>query len=289
LLQSSSPPASNSASVPAETQEDFSDLKNIETIPPELTEEQMEKRKLEFNNGWSLLIESYVTSISDKCKANRDKHEKSAIYYERRFQWFSIMLIVVSFIVTGVTQIPIGISSFFKYIILLLNLALNVLATINKFLRYQDLATRHRLAKQKFLELHRNITEQQLVEPEYRQNGRFYIQWAGRTFDSIIKGSPHPPKAVLNQLSVVVVPDSEINIPSILQPIGAQMVPVQQQQQLEEGEMMQEIVVVPQEGVVVDDVVENQQEALEREAQRRRLERQRQRSKRNLPNFDDGY
>src|SRR5947209_9684630 len=164
LSESPQPPAAE------QSDDGFSDLKNVSTLPPELTDEQREKRKKEFNNGWSLIIENYVASISDKCKANRDKHEKSAIFYEKRFQFFSIMLIVVSFIVTGVTQLPIAVSSFFKYIILILNLALNVLATINKFLRYQDLATRHRIAKQKFLELHRNITEQQLVEPDYRQN-----------------------------------------------------------------------------------------------------------------------
>ncbi len=47
--------------------------------------------------------------------------------------------------------------------IALLSVFTTTLTTVNKFLRHQENSTRHRLASQRFLELHRNITEQYLL------------------------------------------------------------------------------------------------------------------------------
>lgn len=187
------------------------------TFREDRTNDQIQQLDSIGKKGWSLLIEVYVSSISQKSKVYRNIHEACAIHFENRFNYFSILLIVLSFITTAVSLLPFFSGEIFKYIVVISSLLLTTLVTVNKFLRYQELSTKHRLASQKFLELHRNITEQFLIPPEARTNGIIYVSQIGKTFDQIVKSLPYPPRKVVQKLKMSSSPDSDINLPSFLQ------------------------------------------------------------------------
>ncbi len=165
-------------------------------------------------NGWTQQIEIYVSSISIKCKEYRNIHEGSTIYYDKRNSYFTIFLIFVSFVVTAISLIPFFTGEAFKYVIALLSLFTTTLTTVNKFLKYQESSTKHRLASQRFLELHRNITEQFLLPFSDRINGKQYISQVGRSFDQIIKTTPYPPEVVKTRKKLSSTPDSDIQLSS---------------------------------------------------------------------------
>ncbi len=165
-------------------------------------------------NGWTQSIEVYVSSISIKCKDYRNIHEGSTIYYDKRSSYFTIFLIFVSFMVSAISLIPFFNGEVFKYVIALLSVFTTTLTTVNKFLKYQENSTKHRLASQKFLELHRNITEQFLLPFADRTNGKRYLTLVGRSFDQIIKTAPYPPEAVKTRKKLTSTPDTDIKLQS---------------------------------------------------------------------------
>lgn len=188
----------------------------IPTIPPASTTEDSAPgaRIQDPANGWTQQIEIYVSSISMKCKDYRNIHEASTIYYDKRNSYFTIFLIFVSFMVSAISLIPFFNGEAFKYVIALLSVFTTTLATVNKFLKYQESSTKHRLASQKFLEIHRNITEQFLLPERDRTNGKQYLSYVGRAFDQIIKTAPYPPEAVKTRYKMTSTPDSDVRLPS---------------------------------------------------------------------------
>ncbi len=170
--------------------------------------------KDEPTNGWTQTIEVYVSSISIKCKDYRNIHEGSTIYYDKRNSYFTIFLIFVSFMVSSISLIPFFNGEAFKYVIATLSVFTTTLTTVNKFLKYQENSTKHRIASQKFLELHRNITEQFLLPFIDRTNGKKYVTLVGRSFDQIIKTAPYPPEAVKTRKKITSTPDTDIQLQS---------------------------------------------------------------------------
>ena len=194
-------------------------LDAIITRPPDLTPQEKQKLLLaDPTNGWTQRIEIYVSSISSKCKSYRNIHEASTIHYDKQGGRFTIFLIFVSFLVSAISLVPFFNGPVFKYVIALLSVLNTTLATVNKFLKYQELSTRHRLASQKFLELHRGITEQFLLPVTDRTNGKSYVSSVGRAFDQIMKSAPYPPEVVKTKIKMTFTPDNDVNVPSYLDP-----------------------------------------------------------------------
>jgi hypothetical protein len=199
-------------------------IESIPTAPPAGTTVTSEgataegsggvRERSDLANGWTQQIEIYVSSISMKCKDYRNIHEASTIYYDKRNSYFTIFLIFVSFMVSAISLIPFFNGEAFKYVIALLSVFTTTLATVNKFLKYQESSTKHRLASQKFLEIHRNITEQFLLPERDRTNGKQYLSYVGRAFDQIIKTAPYPPEAVKTRYKMTSTPDSDVRLPA---------------------------------------------------------------------------
>lgn len=195
--------------------EGFQDMERIQTALPEETTQPVLSR--EDMNGWDLGREVYVSSILNKCKEYRNIHEGCCVYYERKYNRFTLMLIFVSSFVTVFSILMTTIPSFsgmvFTALAAILNVLVTTLTTVNKFLKFQEFATRHRMASQKFLELHRDVAEQFLSPPYERINAKKYIAFAGKTFDQIIKSAPYPEQQVLKMLNIASNPDADVNIP----------------------------------------------------------------------------
>ena len=203
-------------------------LESIVVVPAAVSAEERAKiLASDPSNGWTQRIEIYVSSISMKCKAYRNIHEATTIYYDRQSSRFTIFLILVSFAVSAISLVPFFTGEVFKYVIALLSVFNTTLATINKFLKYQEYSTKHRIASQKFLELHRNITEQFLLTLPDRANGKAYVSDVGRAFDSIMKSAPYPPEVVKTRIKMTFTPDNDVNVPSIFEQ-NTTVVPVPQ-------------------------------------------------------------
>lgn len=151
--------------------------------------------------GWSKEVEVYLYKISEKCLIFRTIHEKSAIFYESRFNYFTLFMIALAFISSSLSIVPIT-GVYYKYFITIISIGLTSLATINKFLKWQEYSTKHRFGSQKFLELNLNITEEFLTEKPLRTNGIQFIKWAGKTFTQIRKGLPYPPDQIFRNLNI---------------------------------------------------------------------------------------
>lgn len=153
---------------------------------------------------WSNDIQVYLLNISKKCKIFRNIHEESAIYYETRFRWFSIFLVIVPFTqsIVAVTIITFYNNDYYKYFVSILSTCTTTLAIINSCLKWQEYATKHRIGSQKFLELNMYITEELLTLESKRMNGVSCIKWAGKTFCLVRKALPYPPISILKRLNV---------------------------------------------------------------------------------------
>lgn len=160
----------------------------------------------EFQRTWNDSMLFYLNDIRTKSVAYRDIHEQSAIYCENRGNFFSFLLIFFSFVVTCVSGIPFEellCNSYYRLAIAILSLITTTLATITKFLNYQEYATRHRLGSQKFLELNQTITEE-LIRPQFkRTKGEKFVKWASASFRSIRKGLPYPPKKIQVKYDII--------------------------------------------------------------------------------------
>lgn len=162
-------------------------------------------------NDWTTLVALYVISIAKKCKLKRKIHDESSHWYARRFNIVTIALILLGALITAIAwfQSP---ATWVKYIIFLLGLASTTAAAIVKFLKYEQLQTQHLLASQKFLDLREGIQEQFCLNPTKRQNGYTYLALVSKTFRSIVKEAPAPPKNVLEMLKTTNPdPDTEID------------------------------------------------------------------------------
>jgi hypothetical protein len=151
--------------------------------------------------GWNSELENYLYDVSVKCIEFRDIHEDSAIFYEKRFNLFSLLLIIVSFINSAMDIVPFE-HVIYRYFITVISIFITTLATINKFLKYQEYSTKHRIGSQKFLELYKNITEEFLQDEKSRINGIRYIKWVGKHFVEIQKALPFPPQKILDRLKL---------------------------------------------------------------------------------------
>ena len=159
---------------------------------------------------WTPDVEIYVKNISKKCIMFRNIHEESAIYYENLFNVFSIVLILLSFISSCLTIIKLE-SIVYSYITTLFTLLVSTSATVNKFLKWQEYSTRHRIGANKFLELNESISSQMLTRTSERINGIKYIKWAAKVFIQTRKTLPFPPNSILKKLNI----DSDDDDPEI--------------------------------------------------------------------------
>lgn len=149
--------------------------------------------------NWSENVNDYLQDIWLKCSIYRDIHEQSAIYCEKNFKRFSFALIVVSFIVTSVSVVTWNVvicDDTYKYVVAILSALQLTLSTINRFVNFQENATRHRIASQKFLELNQTIAESLLSPVNERVDGIKFINWATSSFRNIRKGVPYAPNFI---------------------------------------------------------------------------------------------
>jgi hypothetical protein len=151
--------------------------------------------------GWDNELCYYLKGISDKCIEFRNIHEDSAILYEKRFHYFSLSLIVISFVNSALDIAPYE-NVIYSYFITIISVLISTLATINKFLKYQEYSTKHRIGSQTFLKLYQNITEEFLQEKKLRINGIRYAKWVGKNFAEIRESLPFPPQVILDKLKL---------------------------------------------------------------------------------------
>lgn len=204
-------PAREEAPPPSEAGPDYSDIEGIVVVPGEdMT--PATPLPVGSKNGWNALIEAYVSSISQKCKQYRALHEQSYLFNDKRDKSFTIFLFVMSAIQTIIQIFQTNINSvFLRYGALIFSAIVTALAAINRFLKFQENGTRHRLGSTKFLGLHRSISEQFLFPENERANGKKYVVWAGKTFDAIVNSVPQPPEKVKKTIMLNVTPDADVS------------------------------------------------------------------------------
>lgn len=149
--------------------------------------------------GWNKKTTRYLLGISKKCITYRNIHEQSAIMYEKRAKYFSLILILLSFTATVYTFFLVRFQEVFIYDIFLkiLNISVSTLVTITNFLEYQQLAAKHRIGSQQFLDLNKSISEELLTDEKERIDCIRYIKWVGNSFAQIRKGLPYPPQHII--------------------------------------------------------------------------------------------
>ena len=163
-------------------------------------------------NRWSPKVELYITNIADKCVRYRNLHESSFIFYNTRYEAFTLFIIVISFLGSVLSFVAnvMGNNIYFGVIIFILLSFITTMTTINKFFKYQELATKHRSASQKFLELNSSIKEEFLLSTEERKDAITYVRNARKLFEEIVKSVPYPPLRVIKNMKN---PKSPDNIP----------------------------------------------------------------------------
>jgi len=179
--------------------------------------EHFDESKYPQGEGWSNEVEIYLNNISQKCIIFRNIHEESAIYYEKNFHYFSLVLIFFSFVSSVITVLPIN-HNLYNYITSITTILTATLATTNKFLKWQEYITKHKFGSQNFLSLNENITSQMLTNVHDRSHAIQYVRWAGKMFINIRKSLPFPPDSIIVKLNVN--DDPDISLSDILDENG---------------------------------------------------------------------
>lgn len=151
--------------------------------------------------GWNSKTTSYVLDISKKCIIYRNIHEQTAISFERKQKCFSLFLIFLSFSTTiysfFTTEENINSIFLYSFFLKFLNVLVSTFVTVNNFLEYQQLSSKHRMGSQQFLDLNKSISEELLTDTCDRIDCIRFIKWVGNSFTQIRKGLPYPPHNII--------------------------------------------------------------------------------------------
>ncbi len=197
---------------------------NVQTLlPPNPNDQQNDP-----NNGWTKPRSVYIHEIMSKCIQYRTIHKECAIYYNKLDRRFGFTFMIFSWIVGTFAFLTTAIPSFrslpFQITLTLLTSAQTLLTTANNFLRYQEFMTKHKLASDRFLEIHREIVEQELSSPNERIQAKKYIEHCGQTFDKVVKSSLEPPESVLKKIKMVKV-DPDVSLDNVDTSLGTNASP----------------------------------------------------------------
>ena len=164
-----------------------------------LNEEMIFATKMDTGKGWDESTCEYVRNISKKCIVYQAIHEESAILDEKKYQYFTLLLIVLSF-GTSVCSFTLTNGDLWKdKIMSILNVILSTLVTVNKFLDLQKVSIKHRNGSQQFLELHKNISQELIADESERIDSQRFIRWVGERFTRIRRGLPYPPRKLVSK------------------------------------------------------------------------------------------
>ncbi len=159
--------------------------------------------------GWTQEVEFRVFRMMDKCDSSKRLHEESAKYYDKRQSMLSVSVLMMSFVVTVVGGATDLFGASYRYIYGFLGSLLTLMSGLAVTLKYQESATKHRAASQKFYELYQTV-DYQIMFPSERSSAPHFFRFINTSFGQINGRAPRPPDSVrranavpLSSISVV--------------------------------------------------------------------------------------
>lgn len=144
-------------------------------------------------NGWYPILEKYVDTIRDECQKYSSMHAEASKLYNRRYQWITILLIIIPFISGTVAYLPLP-QTLIKIAVGILALVGIALGAFNKAMLFGERSHIHRIASDKFMQLNGTIAEQVFLPFDKRYNGVKFERWCRITFFTIKELAPYPDK-----------------------------------------------------------------------------------------------
>lgn len=169
-----------------------SDIEQIQTV---LDRDAEGETSTDPQRGWTQEIYYKVFRMMEKCDASKRLHEESAKVYDRRHMQFSALLTVLAFVTTVVGSSADLLGVWYKYIYSVLGGVLTLSSGLIIPLRYQETATKHRAASQKFYELYQTV-DFELTFPAQRSSAHHFYRFVTASFGQINGRAPRPPDSV---------------------------------------------------------------------------------------------
>lgn len=153
-------------------------------------------------NGWTKKINEYAYNIKSKCNGYKWMHSRMSEICRKRSQWIS----GVVFLLGAITSTGIFSTIFYCSEALAVQVITGVISVITTFLvllqvklDYAGLARDHHSASSKWGKIARDLDIQLRLSTEDREDGKTYIAWVNRIYDTLIDNSPNINTTIFEQ------------------------------------------------------------------------------------------
>lgn len=169
-----------------------SDIEGINTEPGPEPEAESDGDPLK---GWTPDVIFRIFKMMEKCDSSKRLHDDSAKFYDKRQKQLGRVVTVMAFVVTVVGSASNLFGTWYIYIYGFLGSLLTLTSGYVAQSRYQETATKHRAASQKFYELYQTV-DYQLTFPKIRSSAHLFFRFINLSFGQINGRAPRPPDAV---------------------------------------------------------------------------------------------
>lgn len=153
------------------------------------------------NNGWNDNNERLTTGIGYNAGIYKELHEKAAAKYQLfdKVINFSIIILSVFLSTNAIIDLvnDINTGSYLKKIVVFI---VTLLTVSNNFLKYKELALRHKSSASKFNKIYNDIRSTLTIYKKDRYNAVKYIQSIMKQYDQLEVNSPEIPNGLLNAM-----------------------------------------------------------------------------------------
>lgn len=174
------------------------------------------KNILLINNGWNDNNEKILISLGENAAAYKWLHETSGSFFSTMAKILSIITILISTAMSAETFIPSESRNTDN--ILLFNqiciYIITVISVLQRFLKYEQRATKHFTKGRAFGELYHNIQQKMASYRREREDASVYMSKSVKNYDNIVMDSPHIPQIIIKRFKKTF-KDSKISFPIV--------------------------------------------------------------------------